>query len=53
MKVCSLPMRNVIRFSHFSKNIFAMGFDATDMEKIDSEDAVPPCVRREATNLSI
>lgn len=52
VKVCSLPVRNVIEFSCFSENVFALGFKFTDMKKIDSEDTAPQHVRQDITNLS-
>lgn len=52
MKVCPLPVRNVIIFSCFSENILVLGFKATDVKKIDTEDAAPPHVRQEAADLS-
>lgn len=49
-KACSPPVRNVIRFSSFSKNVLVLGFKATDKNKIDR--MLPsPRVRQEVTNL--
>lgn len=43
-------MRNVIRFSSFSKNVLVLGFKATDKNEIDRM-LPPPRVRQEVTNL--
>lgn len=36
MKLCSIPVRNGIIFSCFSKNVLALGFKATDVKNVDS-----------------